>query len=48
MLDPKKQLSIARLVAKNNDYDPDLTSPFKDKNEAGSIYKPINDIVALV
>jgi NAD-dependent SIR2 family protein deacetylase len=44
VLDPKKQLSIARLIAKNNDYNLDLTSPFKDKNEGGSIYKPINDI----
>ena len=43
-LDPKTKLSIARLIAKKNNYDLDFTKHFTGKNESDSIYKAINDI----
>lgn len=43
-LDPKKQLSIAMLIAEENEYDLDLTGYFKEKVEGNSIYKSINEI----
>lgn len=42
--DPKKQLSIAYLIAKDNGYHLDLTEHLKGKTEGDSIYKAINDI----
>ncbi len=43
-LEPKKQLSIAELIADENEHDLDLTGYFKEKVEGNSIYKSINDI----
>lgn len=43
-LDPKKQLSIAELIAKENGHELELTSYFKGKSEGMSLYKSINDI----
>ncbi len=43
-LDPKKQLSIAYLIAKENSYEFDLAKYLTGKNEGDSIYKAINDI----
>ncbi len=43
-LEPKKQLSIAKLIAEENEHDLDLTGYFKEKVEGNSIYKSINDI----
>ena len=43
-LDPKKQLSIAKLIAEENEHDLNLTGYFKEKVEGNSIYKSINDI----
>jgi len=43
-LEPKKQLSIARLIAEQNEQDLDLTKYFIGKVEGDSIYKSINDI----
>jgi len=43
-LEPKKQLSIAKLIADENEHDLDLTRYFKEKVEGNSIYKSINDI----
>lgn len=43
-LDPKKQLSIAREIADNNDWDLDLTAGLTGHSESGNIYKQINDI----
>ena len=43
-LEPKKQLSIAKLIADENEHDLDLTGYFKEKVEGNSIYKSINDI----
>lgn len=46
-LDPKKQLSIAYLIAKENGYRLDLTKYLTGKSEGDSIYKAINDIGCL-
>ena len=43
-LDPKKQLSIAYLIAEENNYDLDLTQYLTGKTEGDSIYKSINDV----
>ena len=43
-LDPKKQLSIAYLIAADNEYKLNLTQYLAGKNEGDSIYKAINDI----
>ena len=43
-LDPKKQLSIAKLIAEENEHSLDLTGHFKKTVEGNSIYKSINDI----
>lgn len=43
-LDPKKQLSIADLIAKENGYDLNIARHLQDKPEGDSIYKSINDI----
>ncbi|HVN96880.1 MAG TPA: SIR2 family protein [Syntrophorhabdaceae bacterium] len=43
-LDPKKQLSIAQLIAKDNNYELDLIKHLTGKSEGDSIYKAINDI----
>lgn len=43
-LEPKKQLSIAKLIAEESEYDLDLTKFFKGPEEGNSIYKLINDI----
>ena len=43
-LEPKKQLSIAKLIAKENEIDLDLTAHLKGKEEGNSIYKAINDM----
>lgn len=43
-LEPKKQLSIAKLIAEENEHDLDLTGYFKETVEGNSIYKSINDI----
>ena len=43
-LEPKKQLSIAKLIAVENEHDLDLSSYFKGVSEGTSIYKSINDI----
>ncbi|MEI6545190.1 MAG: SIR2 family protein [Methylococcales bacterium] len=43
-LDPKKQLSIARLIADDNKFDLDLSKKFTEKSEDESIYKTLNDI----
>lgn len=43
-LDPKKKLSIARLIADENEIKIDLTKYFTSKMEGDSIYKSINDI----
>lgn len=43
-LDPKKQLSIASLIAHENEYPLDLVKYLKGKKEGNSIYKAINDI----
>lgn len=44
ILEPKKQLSIAFLVAKDNKYDLDITKHLKGKSKGNSIFKAINDI----
>lgn len=44
LLDPKKQLSIAKLIAEENQHDFDLAKFFKEKSEENNIYKSINDI----
>ena len=43
-LEPKKQLSIAKFIADENEQNLDLTEYFKGKSEENSIYKFINDI----
>ena len=43
-LDPKKQLSIADFIAKDNVYKIDLSKNLIGKSEGNSIYKAINDI----
>jgi NAD-dependent SIR2 family protein deacetylase len=43
-LDPKKQLSIAKLIAEENEHELDLTGHFEEKVEANNIYQSINDI----
>lgn len=43
-LEPKKQLSIAKLIAAENGHELELTGYFKDKSEGTSLYKSINDI----
>ncbi|MCK4824825.1 SIR2 family protein [bacterium] len=43
-LDPKKQLSIAYLIAEENGYKLDLGKYLTGKSEGDSIYKAINDI----
>ena len=43
-LDPKKQLSIAREIADDNELELDLTSGLTGYSEGNSIYKSINDI----
>jgi hypothetical protein len=43
-LDSKKQLSIAKLIAEENQLDLDLAAYFKGKEEGNSIYRAINDI----
>ena len=43
-LDPKKQMSIASLIADDNDLNLDLTVGLSDCSEGNSIYKLINDI----
>ncbi len=43
-LEPKKQLSIAKLIADGNKHELDLTQYFKGKVEGNSIYKSINNI----
>ena len=43
-LNPKKKLSIARLIADENKIKIDLTKYFTGKTEGNSIYKSINDI----
>ncbi len=43
-LDPKKQLSIANLIATENGQKLELSEYFKGKSEGTSIYKSINDI----
>ena len=43
-LDPKKQLSIANLIAEDNEYTLDLIQYFTNKVDSDSIYKAINDI----
>jgi|SRR6185369_5277659 len=43
-LDPKKQLSIAKLIIDENEQDLDLAKHFSGKVEGNSIYKSINDI----
>ena len=42
--DPKKQLSIAKLIAKENKSKLDIAKHFRGKTEGDSIYKDINDI----
>ena len=44
ILDAKKQLSIAKLIAEENDCKLDLTKYLKSKSEGDSIYKAINNI----
>ena len=44
ILDPKKQLSIAYLIAKENGYKIDLSKYLSGKSEGDSIFKSINDI----
>jgi hypothetical protein len=43
-IEPKKLLSIAMLIAENNNYNLDLCKKFSEKSEDGSIYKTLNDI----
>lgn len=43
-LEPKKQLSIAKLIAEQSGLNLDLTTYFTGKVEGDSIYKSINDI----
>jgi len=43
-LDPKKQLSIAKLIKEENEMDLDLSIHFSGATEGNSIYKSINDI----
>ena len=43
-LDPRKQLSIAELIAHDNGYKLDLAKHFQGKTEHDSIYKALNDI----
>lgn len=43
-LEPKKQLSIAKLIANENKHELDLAQYFRGKVEGNSIYKSINDI----
>jgi hypothetical protein len=43
-LDPKKQLSIATLIASENGQKLELSGYFEGKSEGASIYKSINDI----
>ncbi|MCP4410400.1 MAG: hypothetical protein GY807_22175 [Gammaproteobacteria bacterium] len=43
-LEPKKQLSIAKLIATENEQALELAGYFKDKFEGTSIYRSINDI----
>lgn len=43
-LDPKKQLSIAKLILEENQLNLDLPNAFKEKVEGIGIYKSINDI----
>jgi len=46
-LDPKKQLSIAYLIAEDNGYHLNLTKHLLGKTEGDTIYKAINDIGCL-
>jgi hypothetical protein len=43
-LEPKKQLSIAKLIAAENGHELELATYFKGKSEGTGIYKSINDI----
>lgn len=43
-LDPKKQLSIAKLIAEQHDRELDICKHLAGKTEGDSIYKAINDI----
>ncbi|WP_195880831.1 SIR2 family protein [Methylomonas albis] len=43
-LDPKKQLSIATLIAEQNGYPLNVAKHLTGKTEGDSIYKAINDI----
>ena len=43
-LDPKKQLSIAKLIAEEHKFDLNLREYFSTKDENKNIYQPINDI----
>jgi hypothetical protein len=43
-LDPKKQLSIAKLIADEHGHTLELTGYFQEKVEGNSIYKSINDL----
>jgi hypothetical protein len=43
-LDPKKQLSIAKLIAEQHDRELDIGKHLAGKTEGDSIYKAINDI----
>ena len=43
-LDPKKQLSIAKLIASENHCELDLKTQFLGNAEGSTIYKSINDI----
>jgi hypothetical protein len=43
-LDPRKQLSIAKLIAEDNEYNLDLAKQFEGVGEGDSIYKSLNDI----
>ena len=43
-LDPKKQLSIAKLIAQENGNSLNLVKHFPDKPEGNSIYKALNDM----
>ena len=43
-LDPRKQLSIAKLIAAENAYELDLAKHLRSPAEGHSVYKSINDI----
>lgn len=43
-LDPKKQLSIAKLISQENEHSLNLVKHFPTREEGNSIYKALNDI----